>query len=71
MKVTELKLLVFWVLTALLTAGFLGSQWAAFTGSAADWAVKVDQPQIKLLALAMLLVVIVLAAVPENKAVEE
>jgi hypothetical protein len=51
----------------LLLAGYLASQWAAFTGSAADYAAKADQTPIRILALVLLVAAIALAFVPERE----
>jgi hypothetical protein len=51
----------------LLLAGYLASQWASLSGSAASYAEKVDQPPIRMLALLLLVAAIVLAFVPARE----
>ena len=42
------------LIVVLLGAGYIGSQLAAFDGTAADWAARIDQPPIVMLALVLL-----------------
>lgn len=54
----------------LLTLGWLGSSWASMNGRAPEWAQKVDQAPIRILALAILVLALVIAFVPERESAE-
>lgn len=59
---------VFSVMAVLLLGlGYAASQFAAFTGTQTEYAVKADQPQIRYLALLLLLAAIGLAFVPDRE----
>lgn len=62
------RLIVGVLLAVLLTAGYAASQWMTLQGRAAEWAAKVDQPPIRLLALVLLLAATALAFVPDREA---
>ncbi len=49
------------VVLVLLAAGYVGSQYAYFTGSATEWAQRMDQPPIVWLALLVLVGAIALS----------
>ena len=49
-----------------LSAGYAASQWAVFTGDAADYAAKVDSPPVQTLSGLLLLAAIVLAFIPDQ-----
>jgi succinate dehydrogenase hydrophobic anchor subunit len=51
----------------LLLAGYLASQYTALNGTASDYASKVDQPPVRLLALLLLVAAVVLAFIPERE----
>lgn len=47
-----------------LGLGYLASQWAFFNGRAAEYAQSLDQPAVRLGALALLLAAVLLAFIP-------
>lgn len=49
-----------------LAVGYAASQYAYFSGRAADYAAVVDQPAVRYVALALLLACIVLAFIPDQ-----
>lgn len=49
-----------------LAVGYGASQYAYFTGRAADYALAVDQPGVRYAALALLVICMVLAFIPES-----
>ena len=55
----------------LLAAGYMGSQYAALNGTAADWAAKVDRPPVVSLALVLFLAAIVLCAIRDREEIDE
>ena len=57
------------VVIALLGLGYFASQWAAMNGSeaAVQYAARVDQPPVQLLALVVFLVCVILPFLPESK----
>lgn len=57
-----------WVALVLLGGGYLGAMVMALTGRAAEWAEKMDQPPIRLLALLIFLAAVVFAFLPEKEA---
>jgi hypothetical protein len=62
-----LRRLLSYMVLALLTLGYLASQWAALNGSASDYAARVDIPQVKLLSLALLIAALALAFIPDRE----
>lgn len=55
----------------LLAVGYLASQNAALNGQAPDYASKVDQPPIVMLALVLFLAAVAFLFVPEGEGAEE
>lgn len=53
------------ILIALLTLGYLGSQYARVYGDPQDWARKMDQPAIVGLSLVLFLSAVALFIIPE------
>lgn len=60
-----LRNLVALAAVALLGGGYFGSQLAVLKGTASEFAYRMDQPPVRLFALALLVGAIVLAFVPE------
>ncbi|HVT13915.1 MAG TPA: hypothetical protein VHE55_16755 [Fimbriimonadaceae bacterium] len=58
---TSLRTILSVVVLALLAAGYIGSQYAYFTGGATQWAQRMDQPPIVWLALLVLVGAVVLS----------
>ncbi len=52
---------------ALLALGYAASQRAYLAGSPEEWAAKVDVPQVKFLALAVVLALVALGMVPDRE----
>lgn len=50
-----------------LGAGYAASQWAYFSGEAARYAQQVDTPQVKAVALLILVLAVVLGFIPERE----
>jgi len=63
----QARFLISIAVLVLLGAGYLGSQFYAFSARAPEWASKVDTPAIAWLALFVLLGAIALALVPERE----
>lgn len=51
----------------LMGAGYLGSLHGALTGTAADYAARIDQPQVSFVALLLLIGCIVIGFLPERE----
>ncbi len=64
----SLRRLLSYITLTLLTLGYLASQWAALNGTAPEYAARVDVTQVKLLSLALLVVALVLAVIPDREA---
>lgn len=64
---TNLRAALTVLVVALLVLGWAGAALAAMNGTAADWAVRVDAPAIRLLALIALVAAIVLAFVKDEE----
>lgn len=63
----RIRLLIGAILSVLLTLGYLASQYAAITGQTAEYAARIDQPQIIVLALIAFLGAIVFFLLPPEK----
>ncbi|MCA1946880.1 MAG: hypothetical protein LDL56_03545 [Armatimonadetes bacterium] len=55
------------IVVALLALGYAASQRAYFAGSPEEWAARVDVPQIKLLALAVVIALLALGLVRDRE----
>lgn len=55
------------IVVALLALGYTASQRAYFAGSPEEWAARVDVPQIKLLALAVVIALLALGLVRDRE----
>ncbi|MEZ0326873.1 MAG: hypothetical protein ACAH95_13315 [Fimbriimonas sp.] len=64
---SSLRRLLSYVVVALLTLGYLASQWAALNGTASDYAARVDIKEVKLLSLLLLIAALVLAFIPDRE----
>ena len=66
---TRIRTLLTIVTALLLTLGYSASQLAWFAGpdAASEYARKIDQPPVRLLALVLLVAAVVLAFVPERE----
>lgn len=66
----RIRLLVAGLGAILLAVGYLASQFAFFNGQAADYAKKIDGPQIVLLALLLFVVAVGFLFVPDKEETE-
>jgi hypothetical protein len=60
----QLRLMLGYVVLALLALGYLSSQYFYLTNEAQTYAARVDVPQVKWLSLALLLMALVLFIIP-------
>jgi hypothetical protein len=56
-----------YVVLALLTLGYLASQWAALQGTAPDYSARVDVPPVQTLSLIIFIAALVLAFIPDRE----
>ena len=61
------RMAAFGAAAVLLGGGYLASQFAAFNGTAAQYAQSVDQPMIKYVSLVILLLCVALAAMRQEE----
>ena len=52
---------------ALLTLGYLGSQYAAMTGTSREWAQRMDQPPVVLVSLVLFVGAVILFLLPDRE----
>jgi uncharacterized membrane protein YdjX (TVP38/TMEM64 family) len=64
----NIRSLISCIVVLLLVLGYGASQFAAFSGSAPEYAAKVDQAPIQWLALLILIVSVVFAFIPDKEA---
>lgn len=55
------------ILVVLLALGYAGSQWAYFAGQPEAWAARIDVPQVKNLALAIVAAILVSGLWPDRE----
>jgi hypothetical protein len=67
----RIRLLIAGLGAVLLAVGYLASQMAFFNGQAQDYASKVDQPQIVLLALALFVAAVAFLVIPDRGEAED